>query len=162
MNYFSQALRTLSRMPGYTALSLIGLVISLSGTVIITRFLHQEWTIDSWMPDMDRTYLLSGTYDNGYNELTDNYEVFYDGTNTPTISPIKDQSEIECVTTLKLRNKLKLKVADDEQMDIKAVGVDSLFQKFYPLKAVEGTLDLRRDGLQNRECFALHAFPRKG
>ena len=52
---FSQAFFRLGRMPGYTLLSMLGLVISLSGTVIITRYLHQEWTIDHWIPDLDRT-----------------------------------------------------------------------------------------------------------
>ena len=37
-----QAFRLISRMKGYTALSLLGLTISLSGTVIINRYLHQE------------------------------------------------------------------------------------------------------------------------
>jgi len=37
-------------MKGYTALSLLGLIISLSGTVIISRYLYQEWTIDHFMP----------------------------------------------------------------------------------------------------------------
>ena len=34
-----QAFRLLTRMRGYTALSLLGLIISLSGTVIISRYL---------------------------------------------------------------------------------------------------------------------------
>ena len=38
---FSQAALRLERMPGYTLLSMLGLVLSLSGTVIITRYLHQ-------------------------------------------------------------------------------------------------------------------------
>ena len=37
-----QAFRIISRMKGYTALSLLGLIISLSGTVIISRYLYQE------------------------------------------------------------------------------------------------------------------------
>ena len=49
-----QAFRIISRMKGYTALSLLGLIISLSGTIIIARYLYQEWTIDHWMPDLER------------------------------------------------------------------------------------------------------------
>ena len=45
-----QALRIITRMKGYTALSLLGLIISLSGTVIISRYLYQEWTIDGSCP----------------------------------------------------------------------------------------------------------------
>ena len=45
-----QAFRIISRMKGYTALSLLGLIISLSGTVIISRYLYQEWTTDHFMP----------------------------------------------------------------------------------------------------------------
>ena len=38
---------------------LIGLDISLSGTVIISRYLHQEWTVNHYMPDFDCTYVLA-------------------------------------------------------------------------------------------------------
>ena len=50
-----QAFRIITRMKGYTALSLLGLIISLSGTVIISRYIYQEWTIDHFMPALDRT-----------------------------------------------------------------------------------------------------------
>ena len=60
-----QAFRIISRMKGYTALSLLGLIISLSGTIIIARYLSQEWTIDHWMPDLDRTYILCNRWIEG-------------------------------------------------------------------------------------------------
>lgn len=68
-----QSIRIISRMKSYTALSVLGLVISLSGTVIIGRYLHQEWTADSFMPDLDRTYILGIRFTEGA-PITSPYE----------------------------------------------------------------------------------------
>lgn len=52
------ALRNLSRMRTYTIINVIGLIISLAGVIVIARYVHQELTVDSYVPYLDRTFLL--------------------------------------------------------------------------------------------------------
>ena len=141
---FSQAYSRLGRMPGYTLLSMLGLVISLSGTVIITRYLHQEWTIDSWMPDRERIC------DTGRAEYDD------EGQQHPSIlgaskqmegcQPITEMEGVEAATKVFLRSLLTVKLVDEETFTVNAISADSNFVRVFPLQAVEGTLDLRAAG----------------
>ena len=138
MNYFSQALRTLSRMPGYTALSLIGLVISLSGTIIITRYLHQGWTIDSWIPDRDRICLAEIKYmtdDGGPYTITANSE-----------RPLLEYEAVETVTRVTMHDLISVKLENEETFSVNGISADSNFVKVFPLKAIEGVLILAERG----------------
>ena len=140
-----QAFRIISRMKGYTALSLLGLVISLSGTVIISRYLYQEWTIDHWMPDLDRTYVCCVQSEKWGNEwiaaptFDPNHEKQF-------VSPVKDQSDIECWSDIHIRTMFPVMLENGERFYPQAVSVDSNFTQVYPLEAIEGTLVLRANG----------------
>ena len=139
-----QAFRIITRMRGYTALSLLGLIISLSGTVIISRYIHQEWTIDHWMPDLDRTYICCDQ-EEGWNEwiATNTFDHNHE---KQFVSPVKDQSDIECWSDVNIRAMFRIMPENGEMFYSQAVSVDSNFTKVYPLEAVEGTLVLRADG----------------
>ena len=91
-----QAFRIISRMKGYTALSLLGLIISLSGTVIICRYLYQEWTIDHFMPALDRTFICC-VQRIGESEWQI-METYDPNKESHFISPVKGQSDVECWT----------------------------------------------------------------
>ena len=140
-----QAFRLISRMKGYTALSLLGLVISLSGTVIIARYLHQEWTIDHWMPDLDRTYVLmeEKSDDNPFPAMF--YKSYYLG-RAELQSPLDGQNEIEYFSYASTYTTLQLKLDGEEMLKPLALKADSMFHRFFPLKAVAGTLVLRHEG----------------
>ena len=131
-------------MKGYTALSLLGLVISLSGTVIISRYLHQEWTIDHWMPDLDRTYVLmeERSGDNPYPAMF--YKSFLGRAELQ--SPLDGQNEIEYFSYASTYTTLQLKLDEGEMLKPLALKADSMFHRFFPLKAVAGTLVLRHEG----------------
>ena len=136
-----QAFRIISRMKGYTLLSILGLIISLSGTVIISRYLYQEWTIDHWMPDLDRTYICCCYYpdDNDWwpRETYDpNHESHF-------VSPVLNQSDVECWTDIHVRSMYVVKPKEGEVFYPQALSVDSNFTKVYPLETIEGTLVLR-------------------
>ena len=134
----------ITRMKGYTALSLLGLIISLSGTVIISRYLHQEWTIDHFMPDLDRTYILCYQLE-GWNEWmpTETYDPNHE---EQFVSPVQNQSDVECWTDIRLRSMFPIIPEKGETFYPQAINVDSNFTQVYPLEAVEGTLVLRTDG----------------
>ena len=139
-----QAIRIITRMKGYTALSLIGLIISLSGTVIISRYLYQEWTIDHFMPALDRTFLCCVQYEGEADWMT----ITTDDPNHQShfVSPVEGQSDVECWTNVYLRSMYSIKPEQGESFYPPAVSVDSMFTRVFPLEAVEGTLILRANG----------------
>ena len=139
-----QAFRIITRMKGYTALSLLGLIISLSGTVIISRYIYQEWTIDRFMPALDRTFLCCVQYEGEADWMT----ITTDDPNHQShfVSPVEGQSDVECWTNVYLRSMYSIKPEQGESFYPPAVSVDSMFTRVFPLKAVEGTLILRANG----------------
>ncbi len=153
-----QAFRIITRMKGYTALSLLGLIISLSGTVIISRYLYQEWTIDHFMPAIDRTFLccvqIEGEADWRPMETFDpNHESQF-------VSPVLNQSDVECWTNIHLRAMYAVTPEKGETFYPQALSVDSAFAQVYPLEAVEGTLKLRAKGqCMVSEELAARLFP---
>ena len=139
-----QAFRIITRMKGYTALSLLGLIISLSGTVIISRYLYQEWTVDHFMPALDRTFLCCVQYEGEADWMT----ITTDNPNHQShfVSPVEGQSDVECWTNVYLRSMYSIKPEQGESFYPPAVSVDSMFTRVFPLEAVEGTLILRANG----------------
>ena len=155
-----QAFRIISRMKGYTALSLLGLIISLSGTVIIARYLHQEWTIDHWMPDLDRTYVLMEERSDGNPFPAMFYKSFLGRAELQ--SPLDGQNEIEYFSYASTYTTLQLKLDEGEMLKPLALKADSMFHRFFPLKAVAGTLVLRHEGdAIISEELAARLFPEK-
>ena len=153
-----QALRIITRMKGYTALSLLGLIISLSGTVIISRYLYQEWTIDRFMPAFDRTFLCCVQYTGDPDWMT----IMTDDPNHQShfVSPVEGQSDVECWTNMHPRSMYAVNPEQGETFYPPAVSVDSCFTQVYPLEAVEGTLQLRANGqCIVSEALAARLFP---
>ena len=156
-----QAFRIISRMKGYTALSLLGLIISLSGTVIISRYLYQEWTIDHFMPNLDRTYVLAEHYKD---EPTDNwgFALSYDPNHQDCfVSPVEGQSEIEAYCDVALRKNFPISQPGQEVFYPAAVSVaDSTFFHIYPVDIVEGARQLTAEGqCMVSEELAQRLFP---
>ena len=138
----AQAIKRLSRMPGYTALSAIGLIFSLSGTLIIARYLHQEWTIDHWITDLDRICFANREeYEsddpNKVRSAMVAMKMPEDG------QPITEMEGVEAATSVWLRSLFSVKLGGEKTFTVCTISADSDFVKVFPLKAVEGTLDLR-------------------
>ena len=111
-----QAFRIITRMKGYTALSLLGLIISLSGTVIISRYLYQEWTIDHWMPDHDRTYILCQRYVNGILGDVPTPGLAWNPNNTKGfVSPTLGQSDVEAFSDVHLLKNGSYIILDNDE-----------------------------------------------
>ena len=153
-----QAFRIITRMKGYTALSLLGLIISLSGTVIISRYLYQEWTIDHFMPALDRTFLCCVQIE-GEGDWRP-METFDPNHESQFVSPVLNQSDVECWTNIHLRAMYAVTPEKGETFYPQAISVDSAFAQVYPLEAVEGTLKLRAKGqCMVSEELAARLFP---
>ena len=52
-------------MRPYTFINVLGLVVSLTGAIIIARYVHQELTVDHYIPLLDRTFMLTNVQDEG-------------------------------------------------------------------------------------------------
>ena len=157
-----QAFRLISRMKGYTALSLLGLVISLSGTVIISRYLYQEWTIDHWMPDLDRTYILCQRCINGIWGDEPTPGLAWNPNKTEGfVSPTLGQSDVEAFSDVHLlQNGYYITLENEETITAPVISVDSSFVDVFPLQALEGTLVLRTEGQAIvSDDFARRHFP---
>ncbi len=157
-----QAFRLISRMKGYTALSLLGLVISLSGTVIISRYLYQEWTVDHWMPNHDRTYILCQRYVNGILGDEPTPGLAWNPNKTEGfVSPTLGQSDVEAFSDVHLlKNGSYIILDNDDTITAPTISVDSSFVDVFPLQALEGTLVLRTEGQAIvSDDFARRHFP---
>ena len=145
-------------MKGYTALSLLGLIISLSGIVIISRYLYQEWTIDHFMPALDRTFLCCVQIE-GEGDWRP-IETFDPNHESQFVSPVLNQSDVECWTNIHLRAMYAVTPEKGETFYPQALSVDSAFAQVYPLEAVEGTLELQAKGqCMVSEELAARLFP---
>ena len=146
MDYLIQAIRAASRMPGYTVLSMIGLVLSLSGTIILTRFLHQEWTIDSWMPHLDRTFATGVVYE----QSPEKHPILwtaYDQVHEKGFSnPLPGNSMVEAFTTVHLRRQVPVEPEFGNTFFPPCISTDSAFARVFPLRTVEGTLEMKTEG----------------
>ena len=148
----------LTRMKGYTILSLLGLIISLSGTVIISRYLYQEWTVDHFMPNLDRTFVLFSQYkDSPADDL--NLGMSYDPNHEAEfISPVEGQSEIEAYCDIELRKGFPIAQEGKEVIYPAAITVeDSTFFQIYPVDVVEGARQLTADG----QCMVSEELARR-
>ena len=54
MKIIQLAIRTLCRFKIYTIINIIGLALSMACVIIIFRYVEQELTVDSYIPDRDR------------------------------------------------------------------------------------------------------------
>lgn len=77
MKTLKQAARIITRMKAYSIICVLGLVISLAGTLTLVRYIHQEFTVDSFLTDLDRLCLLSAgdPQDASVKELMSNVNV---------------------------------------------------------------------------------------
>ena len=149
-------------MKGYTILSLLGLIISLSGTVIISRYLYQEWTIDHWMPDHDRTYILCQRYVEGFNVNEVIPSLAWNPNRVKSfVSPTQGQSDVEAFSDVHLlQNGYYITLENEETINVPVISVDSSFVDVFPLQAMEGTLVLRTEGQAIvSDDFARRHFP---
>lgn len=136
------ALRSLDRMRTYTLINLVGLVISLTGAIIIARYVHQELTVNHYVPELDRTFILLNH--GGYE---DNIHFYHDEvSNVNNIENWQnpyDDPDVECHTTFCCAYGGLDIVSDDVHYQVDAVVTDSMFLQLLPRKVVAGSMTLK-------------------
>ena len=128
-----QALRTVCRFKTYTALNLAGLVLSLSCAFVLARYIHQEHTVDHFVPELDRTFLLTTLYEDGGWGIgnTENLN------NDPNFRNPLEHPEVEGFTRFYCFPDDKLQV-DGQLVPVRTIFADSLFLRFLPFPIVAG------------------------
>lgn len=138
------ALRSLSRMRTYTVINLVGLVVSLTGAIIIARYVHQELTVNHYVPELDRTFLLvnHGGYTNdfGYHHTEAINGNHIDNWQDPFADP-----DVECFSRFICEYGGLDMVVDNVHYQIETTRADSMFLRILPRKVVEGTLERKSD-----------------
>ena len=51
------SIRTILRFRTYTAINVLGLALSLGCVFVLVRYIHQECTVNHFVPEADRTFL---------------------------------------------------------------------------------------------------------
>ena len=59
MKTLTYAIRIITRMKAYSIICILGLVISMAGTMTLVRYIHQELTVDHYLKDLDNLHLLT-------------------------------------------------------------------------------------------------------
>ncbi|MCQ2220469.1 MAG: FtsX-like permease family protein [Prevotella sp.] len=136
---FKHAWRQLSRMRTYTFINAVGLIVSLTGAIIIARYVHQELTVDDYMPEVDRTGVICrcGTDSKSIYGADIIEELF-----TNIKNPLKD-ADIDCVTSFVPICDLVSVAVDETQYLSRAIAADSMFLNVFPRKALAGVLKMQ-------------------
>ncbi|MCQ2212538.1 MAG: FtsX-like permease family protein [Bacteroidaceae bacterium] len=133
----------------------MGLIVSLTGAIIIARYVHQELTVDHYIPHLDRTFMLTNVQDEGTSHTeavnhnhTENWE-----------DPMADPA-VECFTRFTcIYNGMGI-TCDGHFYQAKAIAVDSMFLEMLPRDVLAGTTEMKAptDAVIARE-FAERLWP---
>ena len=128
------AWRSISRMRTYTIINLVGLVISLTGTIVIARYVHQELTVDDYIEDVDRVYVLCQERGGMYGDVDcDYYAQWMNG----SFAPLEDKAVESYTSYYKIPRHLSVRV-DDNFMSSEVYVSDSTFLKIFSYRVIEG------------------------
>lgn len=125
-------------MRTYTFINVVGLIVSLTGAIIIARYVHQELTVDDYIPEVDRTGVICrcGTDSKSIYGADIIEELF-----TNIKNPLKD-ADIDCVTSFVPICDLISVAVDETQYLSRAIAADSMFLNVFPRKALAGVLKM--------------------
>ena len=137
-----QALRTVGRFKTYTALNLAGLVLSLSCAFVLARYIHQERTVDHFVPELERTFLLNVLHEDGWRSCFSSTE---NRNRDPNFRNPLAHPEVEGFTRFYCFPDDKLQV-DGQLVPVRTIFADSLFLDFLPFPLLAGEDALDRPG----------------
>ena len=118
-------------MRTYTIINLVGLVISLTGAIVIARYVHQELTVDDYIEDVDRVYVVGATQDGAFWSLDGKYL-------EPQLKALKP----ECATRSFLVNGTINVNVDNVMNEVSLVIGDDDFVNVLPRKVLSGKMQL--------------------
>lgn len=135
-SYLKHAWRAISHNRRYMLISMVGLVLSLAGAVIIARYLHSELTVNQYIPDLDRTMTVYHT-DNGIklrDALVDvDSRMPWNSHNRPV-----DDKDVEAFTQFYTYDNSFI-TTDDAETTMNVIVADTAFFDILPRTLADGT-----------------------
>ncbi|MDO4165360.1 MAG: ABC transporter permease [Bacteroides sp.] len=135
MKNLKYAGRFLMRARSYTVINLLGLVFSLSCALIIVRYIHQEWRVDRFCPELERIALMTVVYDDGRQVLGDSRDM----NNDPNYRNPLDDPCVELMSRIRLYPDDYV-VAGRMRYSVHTLVADSNFLQMFPYPLLEGSL----------------------
>ena len=155
MKTLKYAIRFIIRMKVYSIICILGLVISMAGTLTLIRYIHQELTVDHYLEDLDKLHLL-GSYipSENFTRLDNNRNW---NRETEFVDPL-DHPTVESYTMITILPKGEI-VKDKHHFPVRAIAADTAFFQFLPRETSAGSTDrLPPTGVILTEEFAKLIF----
>lgn len=132
------SIRMLLRFKTYTVINLVGLVFSVACALIITRYIHQERTVDHFCPQLDRTFLMTVVNEENQIRLCGSK----DRNNDPNYRNPLDDPRVEKVSRFLFFDETHI-TQNNRQFMVRSIVSDSLFLEILPHPIISGSGVLR-------------------
>jgi len=139
MKLLGLSFRTLYKFRLYTAVNVLGLAISLACVIIIARYVHQETTVNSFVTDLDRTFIMTAEFRNRAPVFSGS---LYGNNDVNYRDPLDDAS-VERFSRFRPYEKDRVSV-NDNNFNVKSIVVDSNFLKILPFPVLLGSADFKQ------------------
>lgn len=156
MKHVLLSLRTIFRFKTYTGINIAGLALSLACVFIIVRYIHQEMTVNHFVPDLDRTFLTAVVYNAGKIYLSESLD---ESKNPNYLSLVADPS-VERYSRFIMQEE-DFVLIDEYRYTVNTLVVDSSFFQLIPYPCLEGTMQLAPNDALISEEFAKKIFGKK-
>ena len=137
MKHVLLSLRTIFRFKTYTGINVAGLALSLACVFILVRYIHQEMTVNHFVPELDRTFLMAMVYDDGRITLSSSWNPNKD---KEYRSPLDDPAVEKYSRFIMLAEDFI--VVKDIRYTVSTMAVDTAFFDLIPYPCLEGTMKL--------------------
>lgn len=148
------SIRTILRFRAYTAINVLGLALSLGCVFVLVRYIHQERTVNHFVPEADRTFL-TAVFKEG--EPRGSLGESGDRNNDPNYRNPLDHPAVEAFSRFMMFDD-DFVTKDDYRYTVNTMVVDSLFFDLMPYGCKEGSLQLKPDEALLTPQAALRIF----
>ena len=153
MKHVLLSLRTIFRFKTYTGINIAGLALSLACVFILVRYIHQEMTVNHFVPDLDRTFLTAEVKEDGSARLSSSWNPNKD---VEFRSPLDDPS-VERYSRFILLGEDFIETGGS-RYNLNSLVVDTSFFQLIPYPCLEGTMRLAPNDALITHTFAKRIF----
>lgn len=153
MKHVLLSLRTIFRFKTYTGINIAGLALSLACVFILVRYIHQEMTVNHFVPDLDRTFLTAEVKEDGRVRLSSSRNPNKD---VEFRNPLDDPS-VERYSRFILLGEDFIETGGF-RYNLNSLVVDTSFFQLIPYPCLEGTMRLAPNDALITQTFAKRIF----
>lgn len=153
MKHVLLSLRTIFRFKTYTGINIAGLALSLACVFILVRYIHQEMTVNHFVPELDRTFLTAEVKEDGSARLSSSWNPNKD---VEFRNPLDDPS-VERYSRFILLGEDFIETGGS-RYNLNSLVVDTSFFQLIPYPCLEGTMRLAPNDALITHTFAKRIF----